>query len=52
MQEMTQRIFELMLATVSGQRNKSELLGLGDNEFVPWQIGIMSQSLPLHRKKP
>lgn len=42
MQEMAQRIFELMLATASGQRSKSELLGLGDNEFVPWQIGIMS----------
>ena len=22
-----------------GERSKSELLGLGDNEFVPWQIG-------------
>ncbi len=42
MQAMGQRIFELMLATASGQRSKSELLGLGDNEFVPWHIGIMS----------
>jgi altronate hydrolase len=41
-QEMGQRIFELMLATASGERSKSELLGLGDHEFVPWQIGIMS----------
>ncbi|SEG11791.1 D-galactarate dehydratase / Altronate hydrolase, C terminus [Billgrantia desiderata] len=39
---MGQRIFELMLATASGQRSKSELLGLGDNEFVPWHIGILS----------
>lgn len=39
---MGQRIFALMLATASGQRSKSELLGLGDNEFVPWHIGIMS----------
>jgi len=39
---MGQRIFELMLATASGQESKSEMLGLGDNEFVPWQIGIMS----------
>ena len=41
-QEMGQRIFEVMLRTASGERSKSELLGLGDNEFVPWQIGIMS----------
>ncbi|MCB1741870.1 MAG: altronate dehydratase [Gammaproteobacteria bacterium] len=42
LEEMGQRIFELMLRTVSGEPSKSELLGLGDNEFVPWQIGIMS----------
>ena len=42
MQEMGQRIFELFLRTASGERSKSELLGLGDHEFVPWQIGIMS----------
>src|SRR5512140_2148506 len=41
-QEMGQRIFELMLRTASGERSKSEELGLGDHEFVPWQIGIMS----------
>jgi len=41
-QEMGQRIFELFLRTASGERSKSELLGLGDHEFVPWQIGIMS----------
>jgi altronate hydrolase len=41
-QEMGQRIFELFLATASGKPSKSELLGLGDYEFVPWQIGIMS----------
>ncbi len=42
LEEMGQRIFELMLRTASGAPSKSELLGLGDNEFVPWQIGIMS----------
>jgi altronate hydrolase len=41
-QEMGQRIFELFLRTASGERSKSEQLGLGDHEFVPWQIGIMS----------
>jgi altronate hydrolase len=35
-------IFDAMLAAASGKRTKSELLGLGDHEFVPWQIGIMS----------
>jgi altronate hydrolase len=42
MEEMGQRIFELFLQTASGELSKSELLGLGDHEFVPWQIGIMS----------
>ena len=41
-QEMGQRIFELFLRTASGEASKSEKLGLGDYEFVPWQIGIMS----------
>jgi altronate hydrolase len=40
-QEMGQRIFELFLRTASGEPSKSEVLGLGDHEFVPWQIGIM-----------
>ena len=41
-QEMGQRIFELFLRTASGEHSKSELLGLGDYEFVPWQICVMS----------
>lgn len=41
-QEMGQHIFELFLRIASGEKTKSELLGLGDHEFVPWQIGIMS----------
>jgi altronate hydrolase len=40
MQEMGQKIFELILATASGAKTKSEDLGLGDHEFAPWQIGI------------
>ncbi len=39
---MGQRIFELFLRTASGERTKSEQLGLGRHEFIPWQIGIMS----------
>lgn len=34
-------IFDLIAATASGQSTKSEGLGLGDNEFVPWQIGAV-----------
>ncbi|NPT41473.1 altronate dehydratase [Paraburkholderia sp. 1N] len=37
-----EEIFEALLRVASGERTKSELLGLGDHEFVPWQIGIMS----------
>ncbi len=38
-QEMGEAIFEMILETASGEKTKSEELGLGDNEFVPWQIG-------------
>ncbi|MNL83208.1 hypothetical protein D3C87_2107870 [compost metagenome] len=34
-----QEIFDLLLKIASGQHTKSEDLGYGDNEFVPWQIG-------------
>jgi altronate hydrolase len=34
-----QQIFDAVLRVASGERTKSELLGYGDNEFVPWQIG-------------
>jgi altronate hydrolase len=37
-----QEIFQALLDAASGIRTKSEELGLGDHEFVPWQIGIMS----------
>ena len=40
--QMGQLIFEHILRTASGQRSKSELLGLGDHEFVPWHLGIVS----------
>src|SRR5471032_125684 len=41
-QEMGQDIFEHILQAASGHRTKSELLGLGDHEFVPWHMGIVS----------
>ncbi len=39
--EMGQRIFELVLATASGEKSKSEAHGYGQNEFVPWQVGAV-----------
>jgi len=38
-EEMGKEIFRLILETASGKKTKSELLGFGDNEFVPWQMG-------------
>ncbi|MBZ9758270.1 altronate dehydratase family protein [Mesorhizobium sp. ESP6-5] len=34
-----QEIFEEILRVASGGRTKSEALGYGDNEFVPWSLG-------------
>ncbi|MCW1951045.1 MAG: hydrolase, partial [Octadecabacter sp.] len=33
--------YDLILATASGNQTKSEAQGLGDYEFVPWQIGAV-----------
>ncbi|MFP6771608.1 MAG: altronate dehydratase family protein [Alphaproteobacteria bacterium] len=40
-QEMGQDIFELILATASGDLSKSEQLGIGADEFVPWTVGAI-----------
>jgi altronate hydrolase len=42
MQQMGQVIFDAILKHASGEPTKSELLGLGDHEFVPWHLGIVS----------
>lgn len=34
-------ILEAILSTASGAKTKSEVLGLGDHEFIPWQIGAV-----------
>ncbi|MEO1264913.1 MAG: altronate dehydratase family protein [Pseudomonadota bacterium] len=34
-------IFNHIVRVASGARTKSEALGYGDNEFVPWQIGAV-----------
>jgi altronate hydrolase len=36
-----QEIFDMILKVASGQTTKSEDLGYGDNEFVPWQVGAV-----------
>ena len=38
-QDKGREIFEAILRVASGERSKSEQLGYGDAEFVPWQIG-------------
>ena len=38
-EEKGREIFKTILKVASGERSKSEQLGYGDAEFVPWQIG-------------
>jgi altronate hydrolase len=40
-EEKGEEIFQAILRVASGERTKSEDLGYGDNEFVPWQIGAV-----------
>ena len=41
MEEIGRRIFRLILETASGKKTKSEVYGIGDHEFVPWQMGAV-----------
>ena len=38
-EDVGQEIFDLIVKIASGEKSKSEYQGLGDLEFVPWQIG-------------
>ncbi len=40
-EEKGREIYEMFLAVASGATSKSEAQGLGDYEFVPWQIGAV-----------
>jgi altronate hydrolase len=40
-EEVGKKIFELVIATASGSSTKSELNGYGDEEFNPWQVGVV-----------
>ena len=39
--ELGEEIFQMILDVASGTPSKSEAQGLGDYEFVPWQIGAV-----------
>jgi altronate hydrolase len=40
-EEKGAEILNTILQVASGEKTKSEELGIGDNEFVPWQIGAV-----------
>ncbi|MEL6318985.1 MAG: UxaA family hydrolase, partial [Pseudomonadota bacterium] len=40
-EEVGREIYEMWLRVASGEQTKSEAQGLGDYEFVPWQIGAV-----------
>ena len=40
--EMGHEIFESLLRVASGAKTRGEELGVGENEFVPWPIGVFS----------
>ena len=40
-EEVGREIYQMWLRMASGERSKSEAQGLGDYEFVPWQIGAV-----------
>jgi altronate hydrolase len=40
-EQVGERIFERIIAVASGERTKSELLGYGEEEFCPWDLGVM-----------
>jgi altronate hydrolase len=40
-EELGERIFELILETASGRQSRSEAHGFGAEEFVPWMLGAV-----------
>ncbi|GAB4057981.1 altronate dehydratase family protein [Uliginosibacterium sediminicola] len=41
MQVISQRIFDAIISHASGEKTRSEVLGYGQDEFLPWQIGAV-----------
>lgn len=42
LEQMGQAIFEQLLRHASGEKTKSEIAGVGENEFAPWPIGVLA----------
>ncbi len=40
-QDKGREIFETVLRVASGEQSKSEALGIGNDEFVPWSVGAV-----------
>ncbi|MFT3736527.1 MAG: altronate dehydratase family protein [Rhodocyclaceae bacterium] len=41
MQEVSQRIFDAIIRHASGEKTRSEALGYGQDEFLPWHVGAV-----------
>ncbi|MFC5522385.1 UxaA family hydrolase [Polaromonas jejuensis] len=41
-EELGAKLFQMLLDTASGKRSRSELHGYGQNEFVPWQLSVIT----------
>jgi altronate hydrolase len=40
-QEVGRRIFERIVEVASGERSRSEMMGYGEEEFCPWDMGVI-----------
>jgi len=40
-EQVGKRIFDKVIEVAGGQHSKSEELGVGDHEFVPWMVGAV-----------
>ena len=40
-EEKGQEIFKKIVACASGEQSKSEIMGMGEEEFVPWMVGAI-----------
>ena len=40
-EEKGQEIFDKIVACASGEQSKSEIMGMGEEEFVPWTVGAI-----------
>jgi altronate hydrolase len=40
-EEVGRRIFERIIQVASGERSKSEAMGYGEEEFCPWDMGVI-----------